>query len=121
MVSMVIKEINGSDVLDMTADELCEAFANRYVHDLYNGRHLRITCEEAVETFIYVAETAHPKSRNSISPNSRLKLIADLENNIKSGMISNGTEGAGNALYHTVNMIARACIATERKLRIVKR
>jgi hypothetical protein len=121
VVKMIIKEIEKRDVLDLAPDELSDAFANRYVNDLYNGRHLRITCEEAVDTFIYVSETAHPKSRNSISDDHRLKLIYDLEINLKSGLISNGIEGASNSIYHTISMVARAVLATERKLKLVRR
>jgi hypothetical protein len=117
---MIIKKVNNRDVMDLVMYELSDAFAYRYVDDLYDCKALMTFCRDAVDTFIYVAEVAHPKSKNAISEEQRQSFISKLEFNAKEGLIGNGVEGVSLCLYHTITMISRNLLANTGKLRIVK-
>jgi hypothetical protein len=117
---MIIKEVNKRDVIDLVPYELSDAFAYRYMDDLYAGKSMTESCEDAVDTFIYIAEVGHPKNENAISNRQRLSFISKLEVNAKSGLLGNGVEGVSIAMYSTIRTITRNMLASSRRLRIVK-
>jgi hypothetical protein len=113
-------ELTLRDVLPLTPGELQEVFASKYIDDLFDGRHIELSAAEIVDMTISLGEVGHPRLSNAVAPDKRSKMITNLAENAKSGMIRSGTQGVEAAMYHSITMITRYMLATETRLTRVK-
>jgi hypothetical protein len=117
---MAITELNGRDILSLTASDLKEVFARNYVGSLFAGHKPELAVSDIVDTIITICETGHPAIKGGMSPEMRRKMIDNLVENSRSGMTMSGIHGVENAMYHAIAIITRYLLATETRLTRVK-